>query len=166
MNCTPHSIVIRNADGADTTIAPCGTVPRVIGETRDGTPVAGIPVKIDGVGTVEGLPNPEPGVVYIVSGMVLSALAGSDRVDVFAPGTGPTDGAIRNAAGHIIAVTCLKGVAPKPVRLADAVANDFIRKIAGQIASLRRIAVWEERAEGAFSCDIEHVANQLETLIK
>jgi hypothetical protein len=37
---------------------------------------------------VEGLPDPVAGVVYIVSGRVLSELAGS-RPDVVSPDTGP-----------------------------------------------------------------------------
>jgi hypothetical protein len=44
--------------------------------------------------------------MYIVSGMVLSALYGT-RPDVLAPGTGPNDGAIRDASGRIVAVTRL-----------------------------------------------------------
>jgi hypothetical protein len=107
---TPHPITIR-LDAEDLVLAPCGTVPRVVSATRDDEPVAGIPVKIDGAGTVDGLPDAVDGVSLIVSGMVLAALAGSGRKDVFAPGTGPADGAVRNEKGHIVAVRCLKAVA-------------------------------------------------------
>jgi hypothetical protein len=57
-------------------------------------------------GEVEGLPAPEEGVIYIVS-MVVAARVGSSREDVFYPGTGPTDGAIRDEFGKIIGVTRL-----------------------------------------------------------
>jgi hypothetical protein len=33
------------------------------------------------------------------------------RTDVFAPATGPKDGAIRNDKGHVVAVTALKASA-------------------------------------------------------
>jgi hypothetical protein len=52
-------------------------------------------------GVVTGLPKAVEGVYLIVSGMVLEALSGS-RPDVVAPDTGPD--AVRNAAGHIVAV--------------------------------------------------------------
>ena len=45
-------------------------------------------------GEVENLPAPEQGVVFLVSGMVLSALAGT-RSDVVAPATGHPD-CVRN----------------------------------------------------------------------
>lgn len=112
-NLTPHPIVIRRADGSDLTIAPCGVVPRVVSASIDAAPILGdIPVSIDLPGTVADLPDAVDGVALIVSGMVLAALAGSGRRDVFAPGTGPADGAIRNDKGHIVAVTRLKAVAP------------------------------------------------------
>ena len=53
-------------------------------------------------GAVEGLPEPQPGTLYIVSAMVLSALAGS-RSDVVAPATGHP-ACVRNDKGHILSV--------------------------------------------------------------
>ena len=61
-------------------------------------------------GEVTGLPRPEDGTVYVVSGMVGAALAGWGRRDVYMPGTGPSDGARRNEAGHISGVTRLVAV--------------------------------------------------------
>jgi hypothetical protein len=52
-------------------------------------------------GAVDGLPEPQDGVIFVVSGMVLDAL-GSTRPDVVAPDTGAD--AIRNEKGHIVAV--------------------------------------------------------------
>jgi len=54
---------------------------------------------------VSGLPAYTRGVMLLVSGMVRDAL--EDRGDVWSPGTGPEDGAIRNDKGHIVAVTRL-----------------------------------------------------------
>ncbi len=48
-----------------------------------------------------------PAEVYLVSGMVLAHVSVRGRVDVYAPGTGPNDGAIRNDKGQVEAVTRL-----------------------------------------------------------
>jgi hypothetical protein len=109
INLTPHAICLRSADGADTVIPPSGTVARVSSTPGALEAVAGIPVPVAGAqtfGGVEGLPEPTPGTMFIVSALVLSALRGS-RPDVVGPGTGPNDGAVRNDRGHIIAVTRL-----------------------------------------------------------
>jgi len=93
-NLTPHPITI-----GCTTIMPSGIVARVsveFTEERDGfcTQI---------FGEIEGLPAPQDGVRYVVSGMVLSA---TDRKDVFAPASGHPD-TKRNDKGHIISVPCL-----------------------------------------------------------
>jgi hypothetical protein len=78
-------------------------------EAREGFPCAiASPTTF---GEVTGLPAPQAGMFFIVSGMVGAALAGRGRADVFVPGTGPNDGALRNEQGHIIAVTRLVQVA-------------------------------------------------------
>jgi hypothetical protein len=113
VNLTPHSIVLRAADGSDTTIPPSGAVARVamVQGADTGRVVGGVPVfGADRPGAVEGLSDAAPGVVYIVSALVGAALAGTGRADVVTPGTGPADGAIRNAAGHVVAVARLKAV--------------------------------------------------------
>lgn len=107
INLTQHDIVLRAADGSDTTIKPSGAVARVastpgaINGHYAGVPVYDAPTW----GAVEGLPDPVGGTGYIVSGLVASRCA--DRVDVYSPGTGPADGAVRNDAGQIVAVTRL-----------------------------------------------------------
>jgi len=59
---------------------------------------------------ITGLPDAQPGVTYIVSGVVAARIAElrlagvMDRTDVYCPGTGPQDGAIR-VNGLIAAVT-------------------------------------------------------------
>lgn len=104
INCTPHEITIRDEEANNLAIVPSGHVPRVImkympvtthkiGETT-------VEVKKAFPVDVEGLPDPEKDVGYIVSAMVAQALP--SRSDLFAPDTGPD--AFRNERGHIIAV--------------------------------------------------------------
>jgi len=101
VNLTPHSISLQVGD--KTTIFPAsGTVARVSQEcvpTRD--EIAGALVYSSTFGEVD-MPGKIDGTIYIVSGMVLTALAGC-RGDVIAPKTDST--AIRNDQGHIVAVT-------------------------------------------------------------
>jgi len=105
VNLTPHPIVVRT-DGGDVTIPPSGQVARVTSQQTlagyidlDGVQ---IPVQRTTFGQVECLPAPAPDTVYIVSGLVLSALAGT-RPDVVQPDTSPA-GAIRDGDGRIVAV--------------------------------------------------------------
>ena len=56
-------------------------------------------------GQIEGLPEPKPDTIFIVSGMVRDALDG--RPDVLAPDTGKT--AVRNQQGQVAYVTRLRG---------------------------------------------------------
>lgn len=111
INLTPHAVVIRAPSGASLTI-PSSGVARV-GSTP-GAPLDGQVLMSDPQpvlyaaptwGAVEGLPEPIPGTIYIVSAMVAARCVG--RSDVFSPGTGPTDGAFRNESGQIEAVSRL-----------------------------------------------------------
>jgi hypothetical protein len=109
VNLTPHNIVaVRRPirEGGDLTIPPSGSVARVatvpgslLGYSS-GVPLYSAPTP----GPVEGLPEPVEGTIYIVSGFVAAHCA--DRTDVYSPGTGPQDGAIREN-GRIVAVTRL-----------------------------------------------------------
>ena len=97
VNCTPHPVTV-----AGRTFWPSGTVPRVsVQQVPDGD-IEGIPVVRTVYGAVEGLPDPIKGTTYIVSALVLSALAGA-RTDVCAPDTSPAS-ALRNEAGQIVGV--------------------------------------------------------------
>ena len=126
-NLTPHDIVLRAADGTDTTFPADGLVARVDntpGAIDPGHPLAGI-VQVWGADTpgevgvfrsddparkLLPFPAPVPGVFLVVSGMVGDAMKqkGMVRPDVLVPGTGPADAAVRNEKGHVIAVTRLK----------------------------------------------------------
>ena len=109
VNLTPHNIVLQDADGVRTVIASSG-IARVASTSGALETVAGVPVPVAGratYGAVEGLPDPVEGTIYVVSAMVLGRPECQGRDDVVGPGTGPKDGAIRNEAGNVIAVTRL-----------------------------------------------------------
>ena len=57
-------------------------------------------------GEVEGLPPEEPETIYIVSALVAGRV-GNTRDDVYSPGTGPADNAVRDPQGRIVGVTRL-----------------------------------------------------------
>ncbi len=105
INLTPHPITLQLPDGSRATYAPSGTVARVSSTDVDAGIVAGLPVIRRTWGAVTGLPT--RCTACIVSSLVLGALP-AGTPGVYAPDTGPT--AIRDAAGHVIAVTRL--VAP------------------------------------------------------
>lgn len=120
VNLTPHEIRIvtpGHHEGAEPglsrTVPPSGSVARV--EVKDGAPKpptetgpfawirrSGPPT----YGAVAGLPEPEEGAVYLVSILVLQALAGTGREDVYAPDTGP-GAVVRDFEGKVVATTRL-----------------------------------------------------------
>lgn len=102
VNLTPHTIKIFSGD-TTVEIEPSGIVARVVTEEERVGEINGIPLISRKLGEPENIPAPQDGVVYIVSAMVLNAIA--DRNDVVAPDTGAT--AIRDDAGRIMAVTRL-----------------------------------------------------------
>lgn len=85
INLTPHTLNIQAADGSMIAIAPSGQVARVSSTSTVVDSVAGIDIHDVVFGDIVGLPDLQIGKVFVVSGLVLSALKGS-RVDVFAPG--------------------------------------------------------------------------------
>lgn len=108
INLTPHALTLRAPDGTDTVIAPSGTVARVAATPGALETLPGVPVPVarpDVFGEVEGLPELVTGTIYIVSALVGARVC---RPDVLTLGTGPSDGAIRNDKGQVIAVTRLK----------------------------------------------------------
>ncbi len=105
-NLTPHPVHLQAPDGAEVTIPPEGVVPRV----RETSAPAGavdvegtaIPVvSVRRVGVV-GLPEPEPGVLLIVSSLVAEA-AGRDDLVV------PYD-LIRDDQGRVVGARALARV--------------------------------------------------------
>jgi len=98
VNLTLHSIIVETADGR-TEFAPSGQVARVASRAEAAGEVDGIPVTRTIFGPVEGLPEPQAGVTFVVSSLVAARVP--ERADVVAPDTGPT--AIREK-GQVIAV--------------------------------------------------------------
>lgn len=98
VNLTPHELNIRVRDASQIiSVPPSGTVARCTEEREElPSPLPNIRVTRVKYGTVTGLPDPEPGKVFVVSAIVLNALGGT-RPDVFCPGPG-----IRDAEGRIV----------------------------------------------------------------
>ena len=121
VNLTPHPIVLVGSETMGT--VPSSGVCRVACTPGTLTHVPGIPVPVaepTTFGAIEGLPSPVDGTVFIVSGMVASALVSQgirNRPDVLVPGTGPQDGAVRDAEGRIVGVTRLVRAVPDPLVL-------------------------------------------------
>lgn len=111
VNLMPHPATIVTSSGV-ISVPPSGQLCRVRTTSVTLGEVGGVPVYVDEFGEVEGLPDPQDGVVLLVSGLVLAALRGSGRRDVLAPGTGPQDGPVRSPEGQVVGVTRLKAVQP------------------------------------------------------
>jgi hypothetical protein len=104
VNLTPHEIVVYQGDNVVLRVPPSGQVARVTTKEEVVGVVNGVPLVRTVYGEIQGLPDPQPGTIYIVSLLVLQALQGR-RSDVVAPNTSPTPlGAVRDAQGRIIGV--------------------------------------------------------------
>lgn len=107
INLTPHAISILDEANNPVLVLPSDGVARAASNrTCVGTVEAGgisIPVNATSFGEVVGLPDPQPGVGYVVS--VLTAQAVRGRDDVFV-----TDDAVRDAEGGIIGCRALARV--------------------------------------------------------
>lgn len=95
INLTPHRLDIVDADGNVVSVPPSGQVARVAQTREQRGTIDGLAVTYSTFGQVEGLPEPQDGVIYVVSGLVLAAVP--DRADVFAPGE-----AVRDSEGRVI----------------------------------------------------------------
>lgn len=96
VNLTPHTITVIGSGETDMVIAASGQVARVSStdeivdylsydfETPSGIDGNEFPIYVTRLGEVVGLPDPEEGTVYLVSGMVRSAV--HERQDVWSPG--------------------------------------------------------------------------------
>lgn len=95
-NLTPHPIAI-HGDGEPITLQPDGPAPRLRPIRTDLGKIAGIPIVRTTLGDVEGLPDPIPGVIRIVSALVAEHSSVAHRDDLAYPGE-----AIRDADGRIV----------------------------------------------------------------
>ena len=85
INLTPHKLNIFSPSGEElAAIEPSGDIARVdVNMEGSGTLPGPIPTFVATYGDIEGLPGPEAGKTFIVSGIVEAAC---DRPDVYAPG--------------------------------------------------------------------------------
>lgn len=88
VNLTPHTLNVCNAEGDPLAeFPPSGKTARIDVQYRQtgrlNLDETDVPVFEAEYGDIEGLPAPEEGVVFVVSGMVK---AQTDREDVFSPG--------------------------------------------------------------------------------
>jgi hypothetical protein len=108
INLTPHVIKVVGTNGDTVEFQPSGQVARVASIAGNLQKSVSYPnIKFFSAptwGEVEGLPAPQGGKAYIVSGLVAARC--SHRADVFSPGTGPADEPVREN-GQIVAVTRL-----------------------------------------------------------
>lgn len=101
VNATPHVITLVSKKGveqdskrqflAETVevikeIPTSGILPRVSMSNSPAGEIDGIPIESAAYGEIEGLPQFQEGVYYIVSGLVAAAAAKVGRVDCLAPG--------------------------------------------------------------------------------
>lgn len=127
MNLTPHAINVyapdpNNAPVLIHTYPPSGYVARVMFEDSTkigmlaGAPVYSVSKAIDV--EIPGLDKFAPGTAYLVSRMVLDALASDDEsygwmkregITILAPDTGP-DSVVRDTEGKILGVTAFVGL--------------------------------------------------------
>jgi len=94
-NYTPHPLSVLDAAGAATAMPVFGPAPRLAVSRESLGDLGGFPVVRSTMGAPEGLPDPEPGVVFIVSALV--AEAAPDRGDLAYPGE-----AVRDEAGRVV----------------------------------------------------------------
>lgn len=103
INLTPHTINLVAEDGTQLLslesqgVARVASTTEVVGQLQIGEVV--VPQTHTAFGEVEGLPEQAPGVGYIVSNMIISALAqqGVHRGDLFTPGL-----QVRDEQGRVI----------------------------------------------------------------
>lgn len=88
VNCTPHSLNVKAADGSFKKIDPSGICPRVTVKTVLRDTVNGIEIFDTEMGDVTGLPKIEADTIYVVSLAVKSALSDKYPKGTFvSPGT-------------------------------------------------------------------------------
>lgn len=101
VNLTPHPLHI-----AGVVIQPSGQVARVseVSERRGMLEYGSlqIPVIVKWFGDVEGLPEPQDGVIYVVSVLTAQAAWAAGRTDVFCPGD-----LIRDESGRVVGAASL-----------------------------------------------------------
>lgn len=94
LNLTPHAINVVT-DAGTQTFAPSGQVARCASSSAQVGDLNGIPLFRTKFGEVQGLPEPQDGVLYVVSALVRQAVP--HRPDVASPGD-----LVRDEAGNVV----------------------------------------------------------------
>ena len=81
INLTPHDLNLINEAGSPVLVKASGMLARCRVITEKVGTINGVKVNVSHFGSVEGLPEPEEGKIFIVSAMILTALHG-ERSDV------------------------------------------------------------------------------------
>ena len=84
VNLTPHALNVFDGDVEVLTIAPSGTVARCTQKDVLDTELDGVKIFKQEFGDVVDLPEPQNGVMFVVSRLVASAAVGRD--DLLVPG--------------------------------------------------------------------------------
>lgn len=97
-NLTPHAVVVANGDER-ITFPPSGRVARVATNLESAEPLNGVPTWHQTFGEIVDLPEHADGVMYIVSGLLVSAAeaAGRRTDDLLVPGQ-----QIRDDEGRVV----------------------------------------------------------------
>lgn len=95
INATPHPLNIVQRDGSVLTLASSGIVPRCESNEVIDQAIGLIEVTRQTLGHVQGLPDPVPGLYFIVSRLVASAA--DNRDDLLVPGS-----LIRDDQGKVV----------------------------------------------------------------
>jgi hypothetical protein len=106
INLTEHEVTFDRALGIPN-IPKSGKIARVYFEQEQINPLNDIPVYRNVNGWIKGLPKPQPGIAYVVSGIVFQNAL---RPDVFSPNTQPWSVA-HKTYGKVASVKGLIGVA-------------------------------------------------------
>ena len=83
VNLTPHTINV-HSNGNVTNITPSGNIARVTTSYNNTGTIAGINIFDCVYGDIDGLPSSQDSTIYIVSGVIKSAVP--NRQDVMSPG--------------------------------------------------------------------------------
>lgn len=97
INMTPHPLHIRRLDGETETVEPCGEVVRRAMRTVVGPQIGPFGTVTTQLGSLQDLPAPVPGTIYIVSLLAAQAAWALGREDVVSPGA-----PVRDEKGQIV----------------------------------------------------------------